>query len=100
MSIHEQIRDPDRHIIKIGSRVKILCDDDKQFYNKIGVVTLLEVDPDGRIDPTARAGSVFVQMSDGGGMWWHNYFVRVQPKQHRPGKGMKMKIKTYHYQKK
>lgn len=62
-------------IIKIGDRVRILCDENKSFFRKIGITILL------RKHEYRYAPTVFVQMvTSGGGVWWHGGNLRIQPK--------------------
>ena len=69
-------RDRDGEVIRLGDRVRILCDDDRKFYNKMGVVTLIDE------NPPREDYNFFVEMvGSGGGQWWHGNYLRVEDRQ-------------------
>lgn len=85
------VLDQVKNTIKIGDRVKILCDEDKSFFRRLGVVILIDR------HENRQHCSIFVQMvTGGGGIWWQEKYVRIQPKlkpRKRAKRSTKVKIR-------
>lgn len=65
--LNEIIYDAYGKLAVIGDRVKILCAYDAEFYDKSGVVTLID-----HLNTASTASYIFVQMANGGGKWWYS----------------------------
>ncbi len=72
----ERVRDRGGEPIRIGDRVRILCDEDSKFYDKVGIVILIDE------DPPIENHNFFVEMiGSGGGMWWNANYVQIEDRQ-------------------
>ena len=65
--------------LKVGDRVRITCADDRMFYRRIGVVTVIETDLS-HCNKFYRGRSIFVQMvRSNGGQWWYSKYLKLLP---------------------